>query len=86
MQDELKAMKSIANALEPLDVRARSRVLSWITSALDVGGVQQPAAPLGAGATATGGLLSNQTTGELAPTRPSTALQELLDEDDYTIQ
>lgn len=37
MQDELNAMAKIAALLEPLDEAARSRVLGWVSSALNVG-------------------------------------------------
>ena len=33
---ELEAMRSVHKALEPLDAEARARVLSWVTSTLDV--------------------------------------------------
>jgi len=36
MQDELDAMRRVAALLEPLDAAARSRVLAWIVSALDI--------------------------------------------------
>ena len=36
MQKELEAMNQIATLLEPLDGPARSRVLAWAISALDV--------------------------------------------------
>ena len=36
MQDEPKIMSKVAKLLEPLDAAARSRILGWAISALDV--------------------------------------------------
>src|SRR5437870_4914939 len=42
MHDELNVMKAIADLLEPLDARVRSRVLSWVIDALDVREEEKP--------------------------------------------
>ena len=48
MQDELEVMGKVAKLLEPLEAAARSRVLGWVISALDVRGTSGIAAGLGA--------------------------------------
>ncbi len=46
MHNELEVMSQIAKLLEPLDGAARSRVLGWAISALDVRDLQRPGSGL----------------------------------------
>lgn len=48
MQNELEAMAKIAALLEPLEAAARSRVLGWVVSALDIGDATRSQNSLGA--------------------------------------
>jgi hypothetical protein len=85
MHDEPKIMSRIAKLLEQLDAPARSRVIGWTISALDV---QVPKPGSGGAAANRSGVASVQLdTSTVAPREKLSAAAEdwLVNEQDYTI-
>ena len=79
---ELEAMRAVHKALEPLDAEARGRVLSWVTSTLEVnepnGKLQQSKSVAHATGQGTPAITSGQTIEAfVASKRPSDTYQRL---------